>query len=651
MPSLHFRKEPFTGQKKVENVLNRIGSSLVNPDEAFEKMKNEGRKAHITAWCISRGKKHPTTVQVGKLLTSKKITCAEYGCPNKNKTIPLCQQYSRINERLLKEVKVELLHSEEEYIAGTTAPIKKNKGKRGVKFESAGQDYKPLVRCVLPGCGCGGEIVRTTTLGSLLANTVGCSGRSKIPYSKRWKEVLEMKDSKKIELKIKTEDEWKKKFSNNNNIKPGEIEVMISCQKTDRCKAQWISVRVNNLFHRDLFWCLCSKKGVPYDSEDGYNALVAHSKLINCAPKNPLDVYLQNIREFKLETGLDACRYTPQMECLDPDCPEPYFNSTTINGIQQGGCGCGCRRSDFERRVKLILDDLFRVEGRTAYPDWLVYNIGKCSDCGAVHNSPLELDLDYPEYNFACEVNGHPGHDGRAWHGGEGRARCTLKKDQFKVDKCAERGKIFLVLSSEYLNYCPAKLKQILVGKVRQLIPDLDEQVSNVVDSTPFYSVRRQVPPIKRITYADFIENIYTGDVKKIDIWENRYIPAFDRETTFLQSFSNNTDLSSVVNKIRTRSKQRQNLPQNYREYLDYRFFLWDTKNLAKHVSRRFNIEFKDLPDNLQGKILEHLESLRQHLKQTGRWTYFGGGNGADLSRPSYFLKRYKKDITVYEKM
>ena len=642
---LHFIREPFNGQKEVNKILEKLGSSLVYPEAAFMEMK-KGRKSHITAWCISREKKHPTTVQVGKLLTSEKITCAEYGCPNKNKTIPFNQQYNRIKQQLLEEVKVELLDSQEQYIAGTTARIKKKKGKKkGVKLEGAGQNYKPLVRCVLPGCKCGREIVRTTTLGSLLSSkSVGCSGKSKVPYSDRWNEVIEMESSKKIKLKIKTEEDWKSLFSNNKNKRHGEIEIYLSCQKTDQCKTQWIVVLVTNLFNRDNYWCRCSKRGVPYDSEAGYNCLVAHSKLIKCAPINTVVVYLQNIRNFKLETELDACRYTPKMKCLDPDCPDPYFNSTTVNSIQQGRTGCGCNRSQYERRVKLILDELLLADGRTSHPPWLTYNIGKCSDCGAFHNSPLELDLDYPAYNFYCEVNGHPGHDGKVWHADEGMARCTVKKDQFKVDKCAEHGKIFLVLSSEYGNLSPARLKPIVVAKVRELIPDLDEQVSRGIDSTPSYSGSLHVLPLKKITYADFIENIYIGNVTKIDIWENRYIQAFDKEPTLLQSFSNNDELR-ITNKIRTRATQRLNLPRNYREYLDYGFFLWDTKNLAKHVSRRFGIEFKDLLLNPPGKILEHLESLRQYLKQTGSWKNFGGEKGRDLSRPSYFVKRYQNDL------
>ena len=55
----------------------------------------------------------------------------------------------------------------------------------------------------------------------------------------------------------------------------------------------------------------------------------------------------------------------------------------------------------------------------------------------------------------------------------------------------------------------------------------------------------------------------YTGgEIKKITVWEERYIPAFDRQKTFLQSFGNSEELRGVVNKIRSRPKSTMVRPE-----------------------------------------------------------------------------------------
>lgn len=633
-----FQKEPYSGQQAVYNLVQKLGSSFEDKQRAHEKMKSLGRNAEIKIYCASTNQRHLVTVKVNNLLNRERIPCDTINCSNFNTTIPLSERYEWV-QHILNSFHIKLIDTNEEFVKGTTALIEKKKGKRGSITEKAGGLYMPRVMCLSPNCSCDGEIVTTTTLSSLLQGTIGCSARRNIPYSERWNEVLQMKIAKQIDLEIRTEIEWKTIFDCNKNA--GEIRVNVACQKTARCREQYVSVSVHRLFNRDRFWCLCSEKKPPYDSEDGYIALTEHAKLINCVPVNTMNVYLERIRMFE---GVSN-KFTPRLKCLNADCPEPYFENTTINAIQQGNSGCGCSRSMYERRAKIILDEIFSMEAKTTHPEWLTYNIGKCPDCGRFHNAPLQLDLDYHPYNFACEVNGHPGHDGKIWKQNEGRVQCTLKKDMFKVDKCKEVGKIFLVLSSKYIHYPPAKLKPVIVAKVHELIPDLDEQVSRL--SKQLIPLQRhEARSLKRVSYVEFLRDFYTGKVTQIDSWEKQYIPAFDKEITFSQSFGNSKELRSIVNKIR----QGRSIPQNYREYLDHGYFLWDTKNLARHVMRRFQIKLADLPDNLPDDICEHLENLRSQLKQTGHWKYFGGVQGHDIRRPSYFRERYQKDVKKLRK-
>jgi len=69
------------------------------------------------------------------------------------------------------KVEAKLLDTLEQWVEGTT---------------KHGQDYKPTLQCVRPGCSCNGETVQTTSIDSLVSkNNLGCSGRQAGVVEKR----------------------------------------------------------------------------------------------------------------------------------------------------------------------------------------------------------------------------------------------------------------------------------------------------------------------------------------------------------------------------------------------------------------------------------------------------------------------------------
>jgi len=445
---------------------NRNVQLLDSEEEFIEKTKKDGCNSKLKLLC-NICNDIVTNTNIDKFIQGR-LGCSCF------KKIPYTERYQEVLENC-ESRNIELLDTEAEYIE---------------KTKKYGQNAFLKLKCNV--CL---DIVNTTNIHSFInQDCFGCSCNNKIPYSKRYLEVLEKCKIRNVKLLDteeeyiqKTEKDGHKSFLNllclicntivtttntdsfmrdklgcscNKSIPYHEryLEVLKSCQsrniellyseeeyiektkkyndqtklklKCNICLYIVDTTTINNLINHNRLGCLCYKN-VPWHTR--------YPEFLEVCKNNNV-LLLDSETEFIEKTKINGKDTKLNLQCLD--CNTNVSTTCIINFIR-GKLGCKCSNSKSEKCLSKLLEGIFPDNKFIKIkPDWIKNK----------QDNNLELDF-YCEYlKLALEYQGiqHEQYHEFYHKGDINNFYKQQEHDRIKKKECEKKGIKLICIPSKY---------------------------------------------------------------------------------------------------------------------------------------------------------------------------------------------------------